>query len=101
MKLPKPFAAMSSPSGKATKSTPPVLSNRCERCMPSADERLPFGLRSLRMEERLRFTGENPPLSLWARFPNWQNAIEEETFPGQDETTLRPADNQQTIDDEV
>jgi hypothetical protein len=53
------------------------------------------------MEERFRFTGENPPPSLWARFPNWQNAYEEEGLPGQDETTLRPADNQQTIDDDV
>jgi hypothetical protein len=52
-------------------------------------------------EERLRFTGENPPPSLWARFPNWQNAYEEEGLPDQDETTLRPADNQLTIDDEV
>ena len=53
------------------------------------------------MEERFRFTGENPPPGLWARFPNWQNAYEEEGSPGQDETTLRPADNQQTIDDDV
>lgn len=53
------------------------------------------------MEERLRFTGENPPVELWDRFPNWQNAYEEEGLPGQDETTLRPADNQQIIDDEV
>jgi hypothetical protein len=54
-----------------------------------------------RVEERLRFTGENPPVRLWARFPNWQNAYEEEGLPGQDETTLRPADNQQMIDNDV
>lgn len=53
------------------------------------------------MEERLRFTGENPPVSHWAGCPNWQNAYEEEGLPGQDETTLRPADNQQMIDDDV
>jgi len=53
------------------------------------------------VEERLRFTGENPPVGLWPRFPNWQNAYEEEGFPDQDETTLRPADNQETIDDDV
>ena len=53
------------------------------------------------VEERLRFTGENPPPSLWGRFPNWQNAYEEEGLVGQDETTLRPADNQRAIDDEV
>jgi hypothetical protein len=51
--------------------------------------------------ENLRFTGENPPPSLWDRFPNWQNAYEEEGILGQDETTLRPADNQRAIDDEV
>jgi hypothetical protein len=55
----------------------------------------------LHMEERIRITGNNPPLSLWVRFPNWQNAYEEEGLPGQDETKLRPADNQQSIDDEV
>jgi hypothetical protein len=53
------------------------------------------------VEERLRFTGENPPVRLWPRFPNWQNAYEEEGMPGQDETTLRPADNQESIDDDV
>lgn len=40
-------------------------------------------------------------MGLWPRFPNWQNAYEEEGFPDQDETTLRPADNQETIDDDV
>lgn len=53
------------------------------------------------MSERLRFTGTSPPQSLWARYPNWQNAYEEEGLPDQDETTLRPADNQQVIDDDV
>ncbi len=53
------------------------------------------------MSKDLRFTGENPPPSLWTRFPNWENAYDEEGVPGQDETTLRPADNQQTIDDEI
>ena len=53
------------------------------------------------MNDHFRFTGENPPPHLWVRYPNWQYALEEETEEGQDETTLRPADNQQTIDDDV
>jgi len=53
------------------------------------------------MEDRLRFTGENPPLHLWGWFPNWQNAYDEEGMPDRDETTLRPADNQRTIDNAV
>ena len=53
------------------------------------------------MQDRLRFTGENPPPSLWLRYPNWQIAYEEEGFPGQDESTLRPADNQELIDQDV
>jgi hypothetical protein len=53
------------------------------------------------VSERLRYTGANPPPSVWAQFPNWQNAIDEEGEPDQDETTLRPADNQQFIDDDV
>jgi hypothetical protein len=51
--------------------------------------------------EPLRFTGANPPVSLWPRYPNWQNAYDEEGLPDQDETTLRPADNQESIDDDV
>lgn len=54
-----------------------------------------------RLDEHPRITGQNPPLHLWDRFPNWQNAYEEETLDDQDETTLRPADNQQAIDDDV
>ena len=53
------------------------------------------------MEERLRFTGANPPPNLWDRYPNWENAIDEEGEPDQDETTLRPSSNQRTIDDHV
>jgi hypothetical protein len=53
------------------------------------------------MEERLRFTGENPPVQHWLRYPNWENAFDEEDFPDQDETTLRPADNQDNIDDDI
>jgi hypothetical protein len=53
------------------------------------------------VEEGLRYTGQNPPVNTWDRYPNWQNAYEEEGLPGQDETTLRPADNQQTIDEDV
>jgi hypothetical protein len=53
------------------------------------------------MEERFRFTGQSPPPNLLGRFPNWQNAYDEEGMPDQDESTIRPADNQCTIDDEV
>src|SRR4029453_14038477 len=53
------------------------------------------------MKERLRFTGNNPPITLSESIPNWQNAYEEETLPDQDETTLRPADTQLAIDDDV
>jgi hypothetical protein len=53
------------------------------------------------LQGRLQFTGENPPVRLWPRFPNRQNANQEEGLPGQDETTRRPADNQETIDDET
>jgi hypothetical protein len=53
------------------------------------------------MAKRLRFTGKNPLPSLADDYPNWENAYDEEGSPGQDETTLRPADNQKTIDDMV
>ena len=50
------------------------------------------------MDERLRFTGEWPPAALWDEYPNWEYALDEEGLEGQDETTLRPADNQDAID---
>jgi hypothetical protein len=53
------------------------------------------------MEERFRFTGQRPPPGLLGRFPNWEPAYDEECMPNQDESTLRPADNQRTIDDEA
>jgi hypothetical protein len=49
----------------------------------------------------LRFTGEWPPHQLWKAFPNWEYAFDEEELPGQDETTLRPSDNLESIDDDV
>ena len=49
------------------------------------------------MSKPLRFTGEDPPLHLWARFPNWRNALEEEGEEGQDETTLMPDEVQTRV----
>jgi hypothetical protein len=46
------------------------------------------------MTEKLRFTGEWPPLRYWSKYPNWEYALDEEGEEGQDETTLRPADVQ-------
>jgi len=34
---------------------------------------------------------------LWARFPNWEYALDEEGEPGQDETTLRPGDERDFV----
>ena len=42
-------------------------------------------------DNSLRFTGEWPPVELWAEQPNWEYALDEEDVQGQDETTLRPA----------
>lgn len=47
--------------------------------------------------KKLRFTGEWPPIELWAKYPNWDYALDEESEPGQDETTLKPATNQTFI----
>lgn len=46
---------------------------------------------------KLRFTGEWPPPGLWKQYPNWEPALEEEGEPDQDETTLRPAEEQQFV----
>lgn len=46
---------------------------------------------------KLRFTGEWPPPDLWKEYPNWEPALEEEGEPGQDETTLRPGEEQRFV----
>ena len=50
---------------------------------------------------KLRFTGENPPLEYLEQFPNWSNAYDEEGDDDQDETTLKPHEQQNFIDDHV
>jgi len=51
------------------------------------------------MRTRLRFTGQNPPPTLWRKYPNWRNAYEEEGEEGQDETTLMPHEVQTHIEE--
>ena len=53
------------------------------------------------MPEPLRFTSENPPPHLWANFPNWRNALEEEGEKGRDETTLMPDEVQAPIGEDT
>lgn len=48
---------------------------------------------------KLRFSGEWPPPDLWKQYPNWEPALEEEGEPDQDETTLRPSDEQRFVID--
>jgi hypothetical protein len=69
--------------------------------MKSVSKTTLFGTTLTRFIMKLRFTGENPPLELLELFPNWSNAYEEEDIEGQDETTLKPHDQQNHIDDEV
>jgi hypothetical protein len=52
-------------------------------------------------KKKLRFTGEWPPIELWYKYPNWDYALGEEALPGQDSTTLKPADNQKSIGEYV
>ena len=49
------------------------------------------------MGERIRVTGDFPPLHYLEKYPNWENALDEEDVEGQDETTLRPAKIQNII----
>ena len=49
------------------------------------------------MTERLRFTGDWPPVSLLTQYPNWEYALDEEDVEGQDETTIRPESQQKVI----
>ncbi|MBV9851882.1 MAG: hypothetical protein JO250_19620 [Armatimonadetes bacterium] len=53
------------------------------------------------MVEKLRFTGDWPPQQYLNQYPNWSNAWDEEEEEDQDETTLRPSDEQGYIDEET
>ena len=47
--------------------------------------------------KRIRVTGDFPPLRYLDKYPNLENALDEEGVEGQDETTLRPARVQRVI----
>lgn len=49
------------------------------------------------MSDHVRITGDNPSPSLLEQYPNWENAFDEEDVEGQDETTLRPSEDQSVI----
>jgi hypothetical protein len=49
------------------------------------------------MAEKLRFTGEWPPMRVLKAYPNWEYALDEEGVEGQDETTIRPEAQQNVI----
>ena len=51
--------------------------------------------------KRKRFTDSWPPPEMLKTIPNWIFALDEKGRPGQDETTLKPASNQRTIDHEI
>lgn len=53
------------------------------------------------MKSELRITGDNPSPEQLEAFPNWENALDEEDVEGQDETTLRPAEDQTVIGEYV
>jgi len=48
-----------------------------------------------------RYTGCWPPLGVLSEYPNWVLAIDEETEPGQDETTIKPEPQQAFISKET
>ena len=56
---------------------------------------------TLAMCNNLRLTGENPSPELLEQYPNWEYALDEEAVDGQDETTLRPAEDQSIIGEYV
>ena len=49
----------------------------------------------------LRYTGDWPPAAVLAQYPNWVFALDEENEEGQDETTIKPEDQQLYISEET
>ena len=48
--------------------------------------------------EKYRYTGEWPPIEILEKFSNWDYALDEEDVEGQDETTIKPQENQIEVD---
>ena len=53
------------------------------------------------MAKTLRYTGSWPPLAVLTDYPNWIFATDEESEPGQDETTIKPESQQSYISEET
>jgi hypothetical protein len=53
------------------------------------------------MSRSLRYTGQWPPPEVLKQFRNWQYALDEEGEEGQDETTIRPIEEQRIITSET
>ncbi len=49
----------------------------------------------------MRFTGQWPTPTVWDEHPNWEYALNEGGVPGQDESTLRPAEENDIIGPDV
>jgi hypothetical protein len=49
------------------------------------------------MSDPLRITGDNPSPEFLRAYPNWEHALDEEHEEGQDETTIRPSEDQSVI----
>jgi len=49
------------------------------------------------MAKKHRYTGDWPPPKVLQRIPNWEMAYDEEGMYGQDETTIRPQEEQTVI----
>ncbi len=56
---------------------------------------------NIKMNSNIRITGDNPSPELLVQYPNWENALDEEGVEDQDETTLRPAEDQSVIGEYV
>lgn len=57
------------------------------------------GASSASMAKLYRYTGDFPPVDVIESFPNWDYALDEEGEEGQDETTIRPEDDQTHINE--
>ena len=69
-----------------------ALTIACGSCSSDRQEALTVAAPS--QMAALRFTGSNPPIETLRHFPNWEYALDEEGVSNQDETTIRPAQEQ-------
>ncbi|HLJ88000.1 MAG TPA: hypothetical protein VKZ53_14355 [Candidatus Angelobacter sp.] len=80
---------------------PRNAAGKASRLRSYRDEKLQIAPNRKSMQNHLRYTGCWPSLDVLIQYPNWVFIFDEENAEGQDETTIKPEDQQSRISEET